>query len=97
LALKGPIHDGTEIDHLCRNRRCVNPDHLEAVSHLVNVRRGESPTTLRRQGKRPASTRTHCFRGHELTDENKVLRVNGTYDCRICRRLRKKRSRDPSF
>lgn len=38
---KGPIPEGLEIDHLCRVRNCVNPDHLEAVTHLVNVRRSE--------------------------------------------------------
>ena len=38
--VKGYIPDGLELDHLCRNRRCVNPDHLEAVTHTVNVRRG---------------------------------------------------------
>lgn len=36
---RGPIADGLELDHLCRNRRCVNPDHLEPVTHLVNMRR----------------------------------------------------------
>ena len=38
---KGPIPEGYVIDHLCRNRKCVNPDHLEAVSHVVNCRRGK--------------------------------------------------------
>jgi len=50
----GPIPLGLEIDHLCRNRGCVRPDHLEAVPHLVNVRRGET------------ATRTHCLHGHLL-------------------------------
>jgi len=42
----GPIPEGTELDHLCRNRRCVNPDHLEPVPHIENCHRG-SCTTLR--------------------------------------------------
>jgi len=37
----GPIPEGTELDHLCRNKRCVNPDHLEPVTHAENVRRGQ--------------------------------------------------------
>jgi hypothetical protein len=37
---RGPIPDGLEIDHLCRRRNCVNPEHMEAVTHLVNIRRG---------------------------------------------------------
>ncbi len=89
LALVGPIPSGAEIDHLCRNPPCVNPEHLEAVSHTTNVRRGESVAASRAR----ALARTHCRRGHEMTDQNKVLRVNGTYDCRTCRRIRKQRQR----
>jgi hypothetical protein len=55
----GPIPDGLVIDHLCRTRCCVNPDHLEPVLHLTNVLRGEC-------GKK--RERTHCSRGHEYTD-----------------------------
>lgn len=56
-ALVGPIPAGMEIDHLCRNRRCVRPDHLEAVSHRVNVLRSDGPAAL-------AARRTACPRGH---------------------------------
>jgi len=51
----GSINDGLQIDHLCRVRECVNPDHLQPVTHAENMRRAR---------------RTHCRRGHELTPEN---------------------------
>lgn len=54
-----PIPDGLELDHLCRNRACVRPDHLEPVSHIENVRRGASMDRA-----------THCKNGHEYTPEN---------------------------
>lgn len=59
---KGDIPDGTEIDHLCRARNCVNPDHLDAVPHSENVRRGNAGATQR--------ARTHCPVGHAYTPEN---------------------------
>lgn len=77
----GDIPDGTEIDHLCRNRACCNPDHLEAVVHQENVRRG-----LR-------GAMTDCARGHQLTEENTYTQSNGSRECRICRRERKRRYR----
>lgn len=57
--LVGPIPDGLELDHLCRNRACVNPDHLEPVTGRVNTLRGESPTAQN-------ARKTHCVHGHEL-------------------------------
>lgn len=67
----GPIPAGLELDHLCRNRRCVRPDHLEPVTHLENMRRGVRATTRA----------THCIRGHVLdyTDSK------GKRGCRTCR------------
>jgi len=56
--LVGPIVDGTELDHLCRVRRCCNPGHLEAVTRRVNNARGLSPTAQNRR-------KTHCPEGHE--------------------------------
>lgn len=65
---------GLVIDHLCRNRRCVNPDHLEPVTQEENKRRG-------------VAARTHCKHGHEYTAENTIT-SRGFRECRTCDRLR---------
>lgn len=71
--LRGGIPDGVEADHLCRNRRCVNPSHVELVPHAENVRR-----SLRHM--RPV---THCKHGHEFTEAN-TYRNNGKRACKAC-------------
>ena len=65
----GPIPEGLEIDHLCRNRKCVRPDHLEAVTHRENVLRGVSPPALH-------ARKIHCPQGHLYED--------GKRRCREC-------------
>lgn len=76
----GPIPVGLVIDHLCRNHSCINPEHLEPVTNVENVMRGESAWARN-------ARKTHCKRGHEFTDEN-TIRRNGTRSCRQCRSMK---------
>lgn len=89
----GPIPEGKVLDHLCHNRdpncpggrcyhrSCVNPTHLEPVTHPVNVERG-----LR-------GHITHCKAGHSFDPENTYLTGDGRRQCRECRRRRKREQR----
>lgn len=76
----GPIPDGLVIDHLCRTRACVNPDHLEPVTDRENVLRGTGPTAKNARA-------LTCQNGHEFTIENTYTRPGyGDRQCRTCRR-----------
>ena len=75
----GPIPEGLQLDHLCRNRACVKPGHLEAVTQKVNQERGSN------------ATRTHCKHGHEYTPENTKIIRSGSRWCRECGRERTRR------
>jgi hypothetical protein len=76
--LVGPIAPGLEIDHLCRNTSCVRPDHLEAVTHAVNVSRNMSPIGIN-------SRKTHCNRGHPFDEANTYVWYKHGRRCRHCR------------
>lgn len=84
---KGPIPEGLQLDHLCRVRHCVNPNHLEAVTARENLMRGE--TIASGKLKLPGFSSTHCPHGHEYTPENTYIRPNGGRYCRTCERLSK--------
>lgn len=66
----GPIPDGAVIDHLCREKKCVFPAHLEAVTQQENMRRGNASAAIALSNRRRGEAMTHCRRGHEYTPEN---------------------------
>lgn len=81
-ALEQPIAAALQIDHLCRQPCCVNPEHLEPVTGRVNRLRGTGFVAY-------LATRTHCPVGHEYTPENTTI-SGGTRTCRACRLVRKR-------
>ena len=79
----GPIPDGLVIDHLCRVRNCVNPEHLEPVTTKINSIRGINHNTLK----------THCPAGHEYNEINTRITPNGKRKCRVCHKMSEGRRR----
>jgi len=76
----GPIPEGMSLDHLCRVRNCINPEHLE-------------PVTVAENNRRAAAYKTACTRGHEYTPENTRYNSAGARACRECDRWRCRRRR----
>lgn len=80
----GPIAEGMTVDHLCRNRACVNPEHMELVTRKENTRRAVA-----------LSVGSECRRGHPIRSESDLYsRKNGIHECRECRRAAKRRFSD---
>lgn len=80
----GPIPDGMHLDHLCRNTKCVNPQHLEPVTCRENLLRGVGPSAVHAQ-------KTHCPEGHPYAGNNLYVHPRKGY--RVCRACGRKRAR----
>jgi hypothetical protein len=77
----GKIADGKVLDHSCKNRNCVNPEHLEATTQRINILRGESHIAAQNK-------QTHCIHGHEFNDVNTYVDKRNRRHCRQCRAKR---------
>lgn len=75
------IPEGYQVDHLCKNQLCVNPNHLQAVSQKENSNRSNNPMAIN-------SRRTECIRGHPLSGINLYTAKNGTRKCKMCIKMR---------
>ena len=82
----GAISSGLQLDHLCRNRLCVNPDHLEMVTGQVNVLRGDNICAKEARA-------THCPQDHPYDVLNTYINSKGQRSCRICRLAAVRRNR----
>lgn len=86
--VRGPVPAGLVLDHLCRNRACINPEHLEPVTRRENTLRGVGASAQN-------ARKSHCPRGHAYDEGNTVLRRRGGRECRTCINLtaRERRAR----
>ena len=84
IATGADIAPDMDVDHLCRNTKCVNPDHLEAVTHIENIMRGNAPAA---RTMRALALRNECQRGHDMSAPDAWLAYPGQRGCRACATL----------
>jgi HNH endonuclease len=87
----GPVPEGLELDHLCRVRCCINPAHMDPVTHKENLRRGIGILSRFDARNAAARAKTHCPHGHEYTVENTYITKAGTRQCKSCSAARRTR------
>jgi hypothetical protein len=83
----GPIPPGLVVDHLCRNKLCVNVDHLDLVTEQTNILRGRSQSAIN-------ARKTKCKRGHPLDGDNLRINSKGARQCRTCDKKREMASQE---
>lgn len=80
----GPVPDGCDVHHRCKNRACIEPIHLEALPRAEHLETDETPVMLQKKW-------TECPRGHEFTDENTHIYPSGKRACKRCIRARRQK------
>jgi hypothetical protein len=91
LLMRVRLETDQVLDHLCRNRRCCNPLHLEVVDNVTNILRGESPYARKKR-------QTHCINGHVFDERNTYVHpVTGERKCKACRTETMRRMRQRAF
>ena len=78
MLANGPVPEGMVLDHICRNRACINVDHLRVVTQQENIM----------AGRHSIDNRSHCNQGHPFIKENIMVRKNGWRECAECNRVR---------
>jgi hypothetical protein len=86
-ALVGPVGEGLQLDHLCRNRLCVNPAHLEPVTPRLNTLRNTGPSAAN-------AVKEQCPKGHPYDEANTIRYPDGRRWCRVCNRELNRRWRE---
>jgi hypothetical protein len=84
------VPPGMHLDHLCRRKSCVNPDHLEIVTPRENNLRSNSPSAIN-------ARRTECKNGHALSGDNLLISPKGDRRCRACNRILLQVKRDKRY
>ena len=80
------IPEGLQIDHLCRNRKCVNPSHLDVVTGGENLRRSPLLWSIWLKLHAKYRNKTHCPQGHPYDEKNTYVYASGGRQCRMCHR-----------